>query len=196
VSAQIPEDHPADQVDSMFGKPALLKGENKGHFMQLLAAVASDLNPKTSFDQMMVYDHANKYWEEARLRRISASLIESAKIEALEILLRPFCGDVTEIGERPADLARDYFCGQTNSRKNAHESVSVYGITPELIEAKAMQLVIGPLNIIDRMSGNRETSRRLLRKEHEQLRKERERVRAANDNAAARAADGAVKAEA
>jgi hypothetical protein len=68
----------------LFGKPALLKGESKDHFMQLLAAVASDLNPKASFDQMMAYDHANKYWEEARLRRISASLIEISKIEALD----------------------------------------------------------------------------------------------------------------
>ena len=41
------------------------------------------------------------------------------------------------------------------------------GIEERHIEAKATQLVINPLLILDRMGGNREKSRRILRKEHE-----------------------------
>jgi hypothetical protein len=180
----------------LFGEPALLKGENKEHYQSLLAAVEADLKPKTSFDWMMVYDHTNKYWEELRFRHSSAALIEGAKPEALEILLRLFCGDKFDTDDRAPGVARDYFGGNANAKKEAALSVAYYGITPEQIEAKAIQVVIGPLHLIDRMSGNRETSRRILRKEHEQLRKERERRLADNDNAGANASDGPAKVEA
>jgi hypothetical protein len=184
-----------DSAANLFGEPALLKGENKDQYMRLLAAVEADLKPETSFDWMMVYDQTNKYSEELRLRRISTSLIEGAKAEALEILLRPHCVDMFDISDRSPSIARNYFSGDANAKKEAIKTVAYYGITPEQIEAKAMQVVIGALHVIDRMSSNRETSRRILRKEHAILRKERERQLAANDNTAARASDGSKKIE-
>ena len=75
-------------------------------------------------------------------------------------------------------------------------SVAGYGITPGMIEAKAAQLVTGPLVAFDRMSGNREKSRRIIRKEQEQRRKGREQRLAVNDNAAGSASLGPKEAEA
>jgi hypothetical protein len=187
------DDHLVDQSDSFFGEPALLKGEDKTENLKLLTAVAQYIQPEKVFDWMMVNDTTNNYQEEMRFRRISAALIEGAKPEALEALLRPLC--TAYFNEGPSDVARDYFSGDSKTKKEAALSVAHYGITPEMIEAKATQLVIGPLLVLDRMSGNREKSRRIHRKEHELRRRERERRSTSNDNAATRGSDGQKKAE-
>jgi len=42
-----------------------------------------------------------------------------------------------------------------------------YGITEATVQAKAMQIIGGTLQLFDRMIINRESSRRILRKENE-----------------------------
>ena len=83
-------DQLVDQSDCFFEEPALLTGEDRTKTLKMLNAVAGYIEPEDVFEQMMVNDTVNYYWEEMRFRRISAALIESAKPEALEVLLRPF----------------------------------------------------------------------------------------------------------
>jgi hypothetical protein len=190
------DDRSVDQSENFFGEPALLKGENKENNLKLLNAVTQYFEPENVYDQMIVHDTANNFREEQRFRRISADLIEGAKPEALENLLRLFCADPLDLGSTPDGIARDYFGGETKARKEAASTVAYLGITPGMIEAKAAQLVMAPLVAFDRMSGNREKSRRILRKEHELRRKERQQRAAVNDNAVGRASHGSKEAEA
>jgi hypothetical protein len=196
MSDQNDNDRSVDQSDNFFGEPALLKGEDKTNNLKLFTAVAEHIEPENVYDWMMVHDTANNFREEQRFKRISADLIEAEKPKALEILLRPFCVDPLDIYTRPDGIARDYFSGDSKAKKEAASTVAYHGITPGMIEAKAAHLVMGPLVAFDRMSGNREKSRRILRKEHELRRKQREQRLAVNDNAASRASHGPKEAEA
>ncbi len=190
------DDHSIDPTLDLFGEPALLKGEDKALYLKLRAAVAANLEPKTFADWTIVHDQTSKLWEEQRLKRATAALIDGAQPEALEILLRPFSAAMEFINESPSDIARNYFSGDPKDKKEAILSVTHNGITPAQIQAKAMEIRSGGLQMIERMGVNRENGRRMLRKEHELRRKERERQRAANDNAAARKSDSSRDAEA
>src|SRR6476620_2220711 len=79
----------SDELDDIFGKPALLKGEDRERYGHLQAAVEADIKPKNIFDRMLVREQTDKYWEELRYKRSSAALIDSAHIEALASLLGP-----------------------------------------------------------------------------------------------------------
>jgi len=80
-------------------------------------------------------------------------------------LLQPICKGTNEIA---ATIALDYYSTDPKEKKAIVAQLVQYGITIEMIEAKAMQIAGGGLLIFDRLIGNRETGRRLLRKELEQ----------------------------
>lgn len=166
-------DQLVDQSDSFYEEPALLIGEDRTKALNMLAAVTEHIRPEDVFERMMVNDTVNYYREEMRFRRMSADLIESAKPEALEVLLRPFFDDGTIFKDGPSEIAKGYFNGDHKTREAMALVVARCGIEDGHIESKAMQLVISALLALDRMGANREKSRRILRKEHELRRKER-----------------------
>ena len=100
-----------------------------------------------------------------RCRRYAAALTEGALIEALQSLLEPICEGTNEIA---ATIALDYYSTDAREKKAilAH-LMAQYGITVEMIEAKAIQVVASGLHMFDRLIGNRKNGRRLLRKELE-----------------------------
>jgi hypothetical protein len=151
------------QMDDLFGEPPLIAGESKERYLKLRTAVAQSIEPKTIYDWMMVNDQTNKYWEELRLRSSAAALIEGAYVDALESLLRPFC----TAPDVPSEIVRGYYSGSSKIKQQKTSQVAGYGITPEQIQAKAIQIIGSALQMIDRMIANRETSRRKLRKENE-----------------------------
>ena len=73
----------------------------------MLDAVVHSVEPKTVYDLMMVKDITDKYWEEIRLRRSAAALIDGAYVDALALLLEPFCS----MPDVPTDIARRYCDG-------------------------------------------------------------------------------------
>jgi hypothetical protein len=84
------------------------------------------------------------------------------------------------------DIARSYYSGGKKAKEQTALLVAEYGITPEHIQAKAVQIIGSGLQTIDRMIANRETSRRKLRKENERpLRGQRYRSRSGVGQASA-----------
>jgi hypothetical protein len=156
-----------DQMRILFGAAPILKGEDEEHYWSLCAAFAADLNPKTWPDWITVYDLAHKYWEQLRLRRYSPALIEGACIEALASLLRPFFENTMANEDVPAGIARNYYAGNAQAKKEAVRSVTEYGITTNQIFALAMQMRGVGLLMLDRMDSNRQNVCRVLRKEIE-----------------------------
>jgi hypothetical protein len=153
-----------NQSGDLFGEPALIEGESKELYSQLRAAVIKIIQPKDAFDWMMVDDQTDKYWEEQRYKHGAAALIEGAYPEALENLMGPFC----QMPDVPSQIASDYYGGDKKAKAAAVSRVAKRGITPQQIRARAMQMVGGGLQMMDRMRFNRETGRRILRKEHQQ----------------------------
>jgi hypothetical protein len=152
-----------DTFETLFGEPPLIAGESKEAYLQLYAAIAAEVKPKTIFDKMPVKDQADKYWEEQRLKRRSAKLIEANLIQALESLLRTICDPL----ENESELAQSYFAGSAKDKKTIEARLAAYGITLQHIQAKAIELAHPGLLSIDRMVTTREGARRLLRRDLE-----------------------------
>jgi hypothetical protein len=165
MSADKPKHENIDQFEHLLGEPPLLKGEDKARYMKLRAAVEAELKPTTFFERLNVYDQTNKLWEEQRLRRYATALSEGAFMQALQSLLEPICKGTNEIA---AQVALDYYSTDPKEKKSIMAHLVQYGITIEMIEAKAMQIAAAGLLTFDRMTLNRQTGRRLLRKELEQ----------------------------
>jgi hypothetical protein len=156
-------------IRALFGEPPLIKGENPEDYWRLWDAFADDIKPRNWREWMMVNDLAHKYWEQLRLRRYSPALIQSACIEALEYLLRPFLRPTTDPDMKYAtsDIARFFYVGIGNAKPRAIAYVAECGITTDQIFAQALQMRGAGMLMIDRMDTNRENACRALRKEIE-----------------------------
>jgi hypothetical protein len=115
---------------------------------------------------MQVREQTDKIWEELRYKRNSAALIDSFHVEALASLLSPIYDNkmtLTSAGQ----AAVKFYSGDPKAKKEVTAVMAQYGITEAMIQAKAMQLIGGTLQLFDRMISNRENARRSLRKEQE-----------------------------
>ena len=83
-------------------------------------------------------------------------------------------------GDPAIEMARNYYGGDasTTEMKKMEESFARFGITPEQIRAKAMQLCGAGVLMLNRMGTNCESALRILRNENE-------RRSVINDNAGA-----------
>jgi hypothetical protein len=89
-------------LDGLFGPPPLIKGEDKARYWRLHAAITDQMKPKTVYDKIRVRETTDKLWQQQRCKQSAASIIESAHIQALAILLRPFNSPTISIGEDAA----------------------------------------------------------------------------------------------
>ena len=77
------------RFEDLLGKPALLKSEDGRDYERLRAAIEREMDPKSIFDKIRVQDLTNKVWEERRLKRSQAALIECALVYSLAMLFAP-----------------------------------------------------------------------------------------------------------
>ena len=157
-----------DLALNLFGPPPLMKGEDKDRYFRLLAAVKHQIQPKDFFGEVLVRELADKIWEQQRCKFGVAALVEGAYVEALASLLSPFLAPMINLGDPATEMARDYYSGDASANKMAELEalLAQYGITPEQIRAKAMQLCGAGVLMLNRMGTNCETSLRILRKEN------------------------------
>ena len=76
--------------DDIFGEPALLGNEDREAYRRLRAAVLFEMQPQTFFDRLEAREHIDRIWEEFRLKRTSAAIIDGTRVEALSELLSPY----------------------------------------------------------------------------------------------------------
>jgi hypothetical protein len=174
-----------EPFEDLLGKPALLKSEDSRDYAKLRAAFEREIDPKSIFDTIRVQDLTDKFWEERRLKRSQAALIDSALVQSLAMLFAP------HYGENLADAletAQNYYSGVPEKVRRAEKLLLQLGIASEQIEANAMHLRSLGLQMLDRMITNRETVRNGIIKEHERRKRKAERAKrrtAINDNAPA-----------
>jgi hypothetical protein len=171
MSDSNPKESTVSQLDDLFGPPPLIRGEDLARYWRLHAAVAHQMKPKDLFDDVRVREFTDKLWQQQRCKRSAASLVEGAYVEALASLFRQFKSPtIISMGEDTAStMARDYYSGEAKAnRMREIESLLVqYGITPEQILAKAMQLCGGGVLMLNRMVSDCETSLRMLQKDND-----------------------------
>jgi hypothetical protein len=168
-------------IDDLFGPPPLIKGEDLARYRRLQSAIEHEINPKTFSDQVYVREMTDKLWEQQRYKQNAASSVESAHVQALASLLRPFYPSNYLTGEDPMQaltlissgedrataLAREYYSGEANTKRLEELDVilGIHSISPEQIRAKAMEICGGFLSTLSRMEANCASSLRMLRKE-------------------------------
>ena len=92
MSSNIKNYQLSDDLQGLFCKPSLMRGEDPAVYAKLLAQVAEVVQPRDVLDQMMVSDITNHFWEQQRMRRCSGIVINAARRAALtEILEQIVC---------------------------------------------------------------------------------------------------------
>src|SRR5271170_5191647 len=74
-------------LGKLFSTPSLMKGEDPSVYAELYARVEEVAEPRDVWDQMMVADITNHFWEQQRYRRCTGTIINSNRRRALEKIL-------------------------------------------------------------------------------------------------------------
>ena len=81
-------DNISDNLRRLFSTPSLMKGEDPLVYAELYHWVEEVVQPQDVWDQMMVYDITNHFWEQLRYRRCTGTVINCKRRAALEKILR------------------------------------------------------------------------------------------------------------
>jgi len=165
MSSEEPKNEMPNQLESLFGKPALLEGEDQERYLRLRAAVVDDLKPKSLLDWINAQDQVDKLWEEQRYKRAATALIHGGLLKALQFYLNDLIRGLTLTSAE--DLALNYFSTNAKEKKEVISLLAQHGIMMAELQAKATQLEGAGLLMLDRMVSVRENGRRMLRKEAE-----------------------------
>ena len=148
----------------LLGEPPILPGESENRYAALRAEVERTIKPKTIFEQMRVQTLTDTIWEEMRYKRFEAKLIDGARVNALAVLMTPF---MSFFRQHATSAAQDYYSPNPKKSEPAAKLVARFGITLEMIHAKAAALEGPNLALFDRLIANRQSANRVLLNEHE-----------------------------
>jgi hypothetical protein len=76
--------HHSGKLWGLFSTPSLMKGEDPAVYAELCAQVEEVAQPQDVWEQMMVTDVTNHFWEQQRYRRCTGTVINSNRRAALE----------------------------------------------------------------------------------------------------------------
>jgi hypothetical protein len=174
-----------DPMDDLLGEPALLRSEDAREYEKLRTAFEQEIDPANIFDRIRVRDLTDKFWEERRLKRGQAALIDSALVQSLAMLLAPHYGENLE---GALETAQNFYTGISEKKSRAEKLVRQLKIASEQIEANAMHLRSSGLQTLDHMITTREALRNRIVKEHEKRKRKVQKAKRTgiNDNAPAR----------
>ena len=97
----------SDKIQRLFFTPSLTKGEDPGVYAELYRLVQEVVSPKDVWDQMMVADITNHFWEQQRYRRCTGTIINSKRRAALIRILRVAIG----LNDVDAETVADTYFG-------------------------------------------------------------------------------------
>jgi hypothetical protein len=177
TTASGPEE-PTD-FELMFGRPLLLKGESRAAYDFLRSKVERLLAPTDLFGELRVQEVTDSIWEGRRFKRFATQLVDTGHMTALEILLQTACWNNMFI--KPGVVARDYYYGDTKEREAAKNLVASFGITADLIQAKALAVNAGEFSYADRLVDNRAVKLNGLLKDQERQKRRDEKAQRRKD---------------
>ena len=146
-----------DSLDSIFGLPPLLEGEDPDAYNALLAQVNGALKPKDILEQIWVRDFVDITWEIMRLRRLRPALIVAGYGDAIRDIL------TAELGySRAADFRDKWLRDEENSRAEFKVLLAELGFTMDDVHARALGHKIKIVGSVDQMIEAAERRRRLV----------------------------------
>ncbi len=92
-----------DGLKGLFSAPSPMKGEDLAAYDALCRQIEEVVQPKDVWDQMMVIDIADHFWQQRRLRRCAGTVTNASRREALAQILLPILSNSRVDAERFAD---------------------------------------------------------------------------------------------
>jgi hypothetical protein len=133
-------------IDTFFTS-ALLKSESNEEYQKFHAAFERECAPRNIIEAMYVAEIAFVSWRMLRLQRAEAGIISAAFEPALQNLLMPVSGYVDIEGQL---LARGWF-SEAKAKTKVRQLLAERGLHEAAIEAEAIRLSLGSLEIIEKM---------------------------------------------
>jgi hypothetical protein len=100
----------SDNLRRLFSTPSLMKGEDPDVYAELYAQVEGVVQPQDVWDQLMVTDITNHFWEQQRYRRCTGAVINTKRRSALERILHVAIGlndvDTETVADTYFEVAR------------------------------------------------------------------------------------------
>jgi hypothetical protein len=178
-------------LDRLFTTPSLMNGEDADVFADLYARVEECVQPKDVWDQMMVSDVVNHFWEQQRYRRCTGTIIDSGRRSALLKILHDRVGlnpgDASDVADIYFGVVRyeEEFRQVVHSdpaeipktRRGVITLLERHGFTEADIDRVAIETSVEPLTAIESLALKHELRRDTILCELERRRERRDRQR-------------------
>ena len=92
-------DRTSSQLDEVFGRPALLKGEDRANYRELQKEISESMHPENFLDALEVQEVVDNIWEGRRFQRMGTKLVDAERRKAFEHLTNSRYGYVSEKAE-------------------------------------------------------------------------------------------------
>jgi hypothetical protein len=149
----------------VFGPPPLLGGEDAAAYNELLVRVSAAVKPTDIVEEIWVRDIVDLAWEVFRLRRIKAGLLAAATQNEIKRVLAKFLSD----GDAQ-EVARDWTLNDKNAREVVQAYFDMVSLTLDGATARAFEMKIKNIELIDRMIASAEARRNIALREIERHR--------------------------
>jgi hypothetical protein len=151
------------QLDDFFGRPALLKGEDRASYRELRKAVSELMHPENLFDAIEVQEVVDSIWDGQRFRKHATKLVDAERQNAFLKLTDSHLGYVSnEAAELvEANEGKPFPDGMTEA-----EFLKKVGLSVELVQAKAVLLAADEFSVLDRLVSNRNAARKASLKDY------------------------------
>jgi hypothetical protein len=179
-------DNVSDSLRGLFSTPSLMNGEDPHVYAELYRRVEEVVQPQDVWDQMMVCDITNHFWEQQRYRRCTGTVINCKRRAALEKILREAIRlndvdtetaadtyfEVARLEEREViDYATQVRIPKT--RAGVVDLMEKHGFVETDIDRVAMETSVDTLADLENLAFKHEIRREAIVRELERRRKKR-----------------------
>jgi hypothetical protein len=174
----------SEGLAKLLATPSLMNGEDATVYAELYARVEEVAQPEDIWDQMMVSDVVNHFWEQQRYRRCTGTIINANRHAALEKILLTATGLSPPDAKRAADayLDIDRYSSFDNpdgirdiprTRDSLMAFLNKRGISEADIDRVALEMSLNTLFGLERLALKHELRREAILQELEHRRERR-----------------------
>src|SRR5258708_3970734 len=154
----------SSQLDEFWGRPTLLKGEDRIGYRKVRKAVFELLHPEDLLDAIEVQEMVHNIWEARRFQKLGTKLVDAERQNAVKRLRSSLFGYVTEAADDWLESleGKPYPDGMTEA-----EVLKKAGLSEELVQARAVLLAADEVAVLEELVASRIAARKASLKDYE-----------------------------
>jgi hypothetical protein len=141
-------DIPPDLI-GFFAKPPILISENRRDYEQMLKGMIELIEPNNTLEWILVRDLVDVTWENRRLGKMKAALVNVTWKEAVRRILESLLEGTLEERSHAAQEQAEA-CLTDEGRGAVQKILGLHNLTEDAIAAQAMAVRLPELDVIDR----------------------------------------------